>query len=105
VDACAAQCGAELKILAPPGARSPTVSAIVLPDGVRGPDIVSAVSTRGITIGGGYGKLRDRTIRIGHMGDHTVEGVRRCLEVVGEVLSMKFGGVGDVRRASHPPRQ
>jgi aspartate aminotransferase-like enzyme len=25
--------------------------------------------------------LKDSTIRIGHMGDHTVEGIRRCLQI------------------------
>jgi len=70
-----------LEILAPAGARSPTVSAIVVPDGVRGDAVVAEVARRGYTIGGGYGKLRDRTVRIGHMGDHTVNGLRECLMV------------------------
>lgn len=86
VDAYAARCDTELRILAPPGARSPTVSTLVLPPGRRAPDVVAAVAARGFTIGGGYGLLRDRTIRIGHMGDHTVEGVRQCLAVCGEVM-------------------
>jgi aspartate aminotransferase-like enzyme len=73
--------GVALEILAPAGARSPTVSALVLPDGMRGDDVVAEVARRGYTIGGGYGKLRDRTVRIGHMGDHTVAGLRDCLVV------------------------
>jgi len=32
----------------------------------------------GYTIGAGYGKLKDGTIRIGHMGDHTVAEWKRC---------------------------
>ena len=84
--ACAERCGGALRILAPPGFRSPTVSAIVLPDDVTGPQLVARMAERGYTIGSGYGKLRERTVRIGHMGDHTVDGVMRMLEVLGEVL-------------------
>ena len=69
----------EVEILAPEGARSPTVTAITLPDGLKSADVVRAVARRGFTIGGGYGKLKDSTIRIGHMGDHTIETLRPCL--------------------------
>jgi aspartate aminotransferase-like enzyme len=84
--------GVDLEILAPAGARSPTVSALVLPDGVRGDDVVAEVARRGYTIGGGYGKLRDRTVRIGHMGDHTVSGVRDCLAACESALERVLTG-------------
>jgi aspartate aminotransferase-like enzyme len=71
--------GIELSVIAPDGARSPTVTVIKLPEGLKGPEVSDAIKLRGITVGGGYGKLKDTTIRIGHMGDHTLEGVRRCL--------------------------
>jgi aspartate aminotransferase-like enzyme len=48
---------------------------------------VDAVTRRGFTLGGGYGKLAATSFRVGHMGDHTVETVRRLLDVVGEVLA------------------
>jgi aspartate aminotransferase-like enzyme len=69
----------EIDILAPEGARSPTVSTITLPEGLESSDVVHAVLRRGFTIGTGYGKLKDSTIRIGHMGDHTLETLRPCL--------------------------
>src|SRR5581483_6749670 len=71
--------GIELDVIAPEGSRSPTVTAVALPDGVKAPDWSEAIKARGFTVGGGYGKLKDRTIRIGHMGDHTIEGLKRCL--------------------------
>jgi aspartate aminotransferase-like enzyme len=71
--------GVELGIIAPRGFRSPTVTAVKLPDGLSGSEVSAAVKARGITVGGGYGQLKDSTIRIGHMGDHTVDGVQRCL--------------------------
>jgi aspartate aminotransferase-like enzyme len=41
---------------------------------------------RGYAISNGYGRLKEATFRIGHMGDHTVEGVRRLLAAMDEVL-------------------
>ena len=36
----------------------------------------------------GYGpKMKDPQIRIGHMGDHTVDGLDTMLGLLGEVLS------------------
>lgn len=86
-DRCRERLGLDIAVLAPDGARSPTVSAITMPEGMRGGDVAAAVGARGLVIGGGYGKLRDATIRIGHMGDHTVEGVERCLAEVEYVIA------------------
>ena len=69
----------DLAVLAPDGARSPTVTAITLPEGLKSADVVHAVARRGFTIGTGYGSLKDTTIRIGHMGDHTMDTLRPCL--------------------------
>ena len=44
---------------------------IALPDGMHGPEVSEAIKARGFTVGGGYGELKETTIRIGHMGDHT----------------------------------
>jgi len=62
-----------------PEFRAPTVSTIRLPEGMNGRDFVKRVASSGIVVGTGYGKLADTTFRIGHMGDHTVETVARCL--------------------------
>jgi aspartate aminotransferase-like enzyme len=78
--------GVPLRVLAPPGSRSTSVSAIVLPEGVKGSDVTTGVRKRGITIGSGYGKLRDTTFRVGHMGDHTPAGLARCLSTCEEVI-------------------
>jgi aspartate aminotransferase-like enzyme len=86
-DSFAEQYGVRLALLAPEGSRSPTVSAIVLPDSLRGPEVVEAVAARGFTIGAGYGKLRDRTVRIGHMGDHDTDTLRACLAACSEAIA------------------
>jgi aspartate aminotransferase-like enzyme len=73
-------------VLAPAGYRSPTVTAIRLPEGLSGPAIVSELAERGFAIAAGYGSLRDATIRIGHMGDHTPAELEDLLTVLSEVV-------------------
>lgn len=79
--------GVGIEIFAPPGHRSPAVSAIRVPEGITGPEVCAAVAERGWLVGGGYGKLKETTFRIGHMGDHTPEEVQGLLGVLSDVLS------------------
>ena len=75
-----------LSAYAPAGRRPPTVTTLAVDGPVAAPEIVARLKRAGWTIGGGYGKLRDTTIRIGHMGDHTVEGLDALLAATEEVL-------------------
>jgi len=72
--------------IAPLGSQSPTVSTIRLPSDLPAETFTAAVAKRGIVVGSGYGKLKSSTFRIGHMGDHTVETVERCLAACSSVL-------------------
>jgi aspartate aminotransferase-like enzyme len=67
--------------------RSWTVSCLTMPKSVSGKAVVRAAQAAGYVIGTGYGALKERTIRIGHMGDHTVEGVEAVLGIVEEALT------------------
>ncbi|HMG95104.1 MAG TPA: alanine--glyoxylate aminotransferase family protein [Gemmatimonadaceae bacterium] len=78
--------GKKLGNIAPLGSQSPTVSTIRLPSDLPAEKFTSAVGKRGIVVGSGYGKLKSSTFRIGHMGDHTVESVERCLAACSSVL-------------------
>jgi aspartate aminotransferase-like enzyme len=51
------------------GARSWTVSCLKPAPGISSEALVAKVKERGFTIGGGYGKWKTSTFRIGHMGD------------------------------------
>jgi len=73
------------------GNRSPTVTAIKLPDGVSGDAVVKAVAAAGYTLGAGYGKLKDTTVRIGHMGDHTPDTLDPCLRATEGVVRKLVG--------------
>jgi len=73
------------RFLPRPGRRSWTVSCLHVPEGLSGRAIVRAARTEGWTLGTGYGPLKDSTIRIGHMGDHTVAGVQDALAMLARV--------------------
>ena len=64
-----------------------------MPGGQGGSEAVSAMAAKGWVIGGGYGKLKESTIRIGHMGDHTVDELMELLDVLGDVLGTLFKNV------------
>jgi aspartate aminotransferase-like enzyme len=96
VDAVAARRGLPLKVLAPEGERSHTVTAVTLPPNISGVAVAAAVAKRGFVIGAGYGKLRETTFRIGHMGDHTPDRLALCLDACDEALG-ELGGQSAVR--------
>lgn len=78
--------GIDIGILAPDGYRSPTVTCLTVPPGQKGGDINDQMKGRGYTISAGYGALKDSSIRIGHMGDHTVAELDALLAVLAEEL-------------------
>jgi aspartate aminotransferase-like enzyme len=79
-------------ILARDGFRSPTVTAVTLPDAIPGTRVVSAVKKLGYTIASGYGGLKDRCIRIGHMGDHSMAELEAVLAVIRDELESLTAG-------------
>lgn len=75
-----------LRILAAPGFRSPTVTTVYCPDGWTGPRLAAAVKQHGFQIATGYGRMKDETFRIGHMGDHSPAALDALLDVLTQVL-------------------
>ncbi len=67
--------------------RSWTVSCLTVPDGRNGRTIAQAMGDEGWVIGSGYGDLKESTIRLGHMGDHTVQELDNLLDTLGGMLS------------------
>lgn len=69
--------------MAPRENASPTVSAL---NPGRDPEpLRSEMKKRGYTLGGGYGKWKPSTFRIGHMGDMPLAAVAEMLDVLEEV--------------------
>ena len=78
--------GVDIRPYADEGSRSPTVTTIAMPGDEGSPALVKEMRNQGWVIGGGYGKIKDETFRIGHMGDHTVDELNELLDVLGDVL-------------------
>jgi len=76
----------DMRVVAPAGHHSPTVTAVALPPEVNPVALVAAMAQRGWVIGGGYGKAKATNIRIGHMGDHTLDDLDALLAALEEVL-------------------
>ncbi len=73
--------------LADPARRSPAVSALVPPAGVRVAEVLREMRARGFTLAGGLGALADRLVRIGHMGDATPAAVDTMLGALADVAA------------------
>lgn len=86
VDRASERLRVPLRVLARDGIRSPTVTAIVLPERVAPAQLVEEVARRGFVIGGGLAPVAKTTIRIGHMGDHDVDGLTFCLGAVEDAI-------------------
>lgn len=74
------------RFVPPEGRRSWTVSCLEVPAGKKPQEIVSALKRQGWTIGAGYGALKDTTVRIGHMGDHTPAALDELLALIAQTL-------------------
>jgi len=48
---------------------SPTVTCLHPPEGLAAPELKRRLEAQGFTPGSGYGKLKETTFRVGHMGD------------------------------------
>jgi aspartate aminotransferase-like enzyme len=73
-------------LLPPRSAASPSVSTLVPRKG-NARKILDDMKAHGFNLGGGYGKLRDDTFRIGHMGDCSLDDVEEMLDALESVAS------------------
>ncbi len=76
--------------LSRPGAQghvtaSPTVTCMGLA-GASVPRVLGAMKEAGFEIAAGYGSLHDSHVRLGHMGDHSVQEFRALLEALSGIL-------------------
>jgi len=75
-----------LRLLAAPGRRSPTVTAIELPEHRKSSDLVAALEAKDWLIAAGLPPNVDRMLRIGHMGDLTPAHLEALLAELGPLL-------------------
>ncbi len=86
VEETADRTGLPFRVLAPEGYRSPSVTAIMLPEGLTGPEVVSRIWERGYTVAAGYGRLKESSFRIGHMGEHDMNELEDLLSALDEAI-------------------
>ncbi|MDK9699138.1 MAG: alanine--glyoxylate aminotransferase family protein [bacterium] len=68
------------------GYESVTLTCATNTPGIVVADLNAALGKRGFTISNGYGDLKEKTFRIAHMGDVTVEGMQELLDTIADIL-------------------
>jgi len=76
----------DLRLLPEEAHASPTISCVQA-GGVDVPALIAGLKQRGHEIGNGYGDLKNKTFRIGHMGDHTEAALAEMFALADEVLA------------------
>jgi aspartate aminotransferase-like enzyme len=76
----------DLELLPKPEHASPTISCIRA-GRVDVAALIAGLKERGHEIGNGYGDLKGKSFRIGHMGDHTDARLSEMLELASDVLA------------------
>ena len=71
-----------------PGYESVTVSCIQNTIGKNVRELNEKLMTKGYMISNGYGKLADKTFRIGHMGEWTLLGIQEVLAMIDEIWEL-----------------
>ena len=78
--------GRGLEMVPEPGYESPTVSAIRRSEGMVTLELVKQMIGRGYRIVNGYGDLKDKSFRIGHMGAIMPDDIKELLGIMDDVL-------------------
>ena len=83
--ACVAKMG--LKVLSQPNAHSPALTAVLMPEGVNGDKVRATMNEMDVAVGGSWGRLQGKIIRIGHMGAVTEADIDDAMEVLGDAIA------------------
>jgi aspartate aminotransferase-like enzyme len=70
------------------GYGSLTVTCVENTRGINVADLVKELGKRGFVMANGYGNLKEKTFRIAHMGDITLDEVKEYLKTIEEILGL-----------------
>jgi aspartate aminotransferase-like enzyme len=77
-----------LELFSPDEDRSAVVTAVRVPEGIDGGDVVKMLRDRfGMTIAGGQGELKGKIVRLGHIGWFDVFDIATMLAAIELVLT------------------
>jgi aspartate aminotransferase-like enzyme len=82
------------KMFSEPGYESITVSCIENTSGRSVKDLNMQLGERGYTISNGYGKLAEKTFRIGHMGEWDLADIQELLAKIDEIWQLNDSAQG-----------
>lgn len=78
------------KFFAEKGFESPTVSCLITPKNIKVSELIENLKEHGFTVPGGYGKLKESTFRIGHMGEHNPKDLKKLLNAITKIVNNKI---------------
>jgi len=52
-------------------------------------ELIRKLARKGVLISNGYGKLKEKTFRIGHMGEWSLEGIEEVLGSINEIWGLE----------------
>jgi aspartate aminotransferase-like enzyme len=105
--AAAAQTGLQAlgyRLFADPAHASKTVTSAWMPEGAEWSALNKEMRSRGLVVAGGQDRLAGQIMRIGHLGDVTVEDVVDAIQVIGD-SSVALGMSVDVAEAVSAARE
>jgi predicted phosphoserine aminotransferase len=76
----------QFSLFAPERYRSKTVTTVQTPDGFPFEELAAQLGQDGISLANGYGKLRETTFRIGHMGEIKLADLDALLERMDQII-------------------
>lgn len=69
-----------------PAGASPTVSCLYPPEGIDAARLIAHLAAAGFTLGAGYGQLKGKTLRIGHMGEVRTSDLEKLLNEIDDAV-------------------
>jgi aspartate aminotransferase-like enzyme len=76
-------------LFAEPGYESVTVTCVQNTSGKSVHELKEKLAEKGFIISNGYGKLAEKTFRIGHMGEWNLAGIKKVLALIDEIWGLK----------------
>jgi aspartate aminotransferase-like enzyme len=72
-----------------PGYESITITCVRNTSGKSVQELNKKLSEKGFLISNGYGKLSEKTFRIGHMGEWNLKGIKEALAIIDDIWGLE----------------